>query len=60
MLQFETDIEFEIVSNRSNFESEKIHSFEMVHPIQISLADVRGNERFFKVKVFSDFDFRYL
>ena len=29
----------------------------MVHWRQISLAEVRGNKRFFKVKVLSDFDF---
>ena len=29
----------------------------MVQPRQISFAEVRGNKRFFKVKVLSDFDF---
>ena len=42
-----TVIEVDIVSNQSNFEDRKIHSFRMVHPRQISLAEVRGNERFF-------------
>ena len=31
----------------------------MVNPRQIWLAEVKGNEKFFKVKVFSDFDFGY-
>ena len=50
-------IEFEIVSKRSNFEIRIIHNFKTVNLRQILLAEVRGNEKFFKVKVLSDFDF---
>ena len=49
----------QIVSNQSNFESKNIHSFKTLHLRQILLAEVRGNKRFFKVKVLSDFDFGY-
>ena len=37
-----------IVSNQGNFESKKIHSLRMACLWQISLAKVRGNERFSK------------
>ena len=47
LLWFETVIEFEIVSNWSNFESKRIHNFKTVNLRQISLEEVRGNERFF-------------
>ena len=42
---------------RSNFESKRIHNFKTVNLRQMSLAEVRGNERFFKVKVLFDFHF---
>ena len=46
----------QIDSNQSNFESKDICSFKTVHSRQISLTEVRGKKRFFKVKVLSDFD----
>ena len=46
-----------ILSNQSNFENWKIHRLKMVHLRQILLAEVRGNKRFFKVKVLSKFNF---
>ena len=57
LLWFETISNLNSVSNRNNFESKKIHSLKTVHPKQILIAEVRGNERFFKVKVLSDFEF---
>ena len=48
----------QIVSNQSTFESKNIHSFRTVHPRQIFLAEVKGNEGFIKLKVLSDYDFR--
>ena len=40
----------QIVSNWSNFENKNIQSLKTVHPRQISLAEVRGNKRFFLTK----------
>ena len=47
LLRFETISNSITVPNQSNFESKIIHSSEMVHLRQISLAEVKGNERFF-------------
>ena len=57
LLRFETMSNSITVMNQSNSESKEIHSSKMVNLRQISLPEVRGNERFFKVKVLSDFDF---
>ena len=47
LLWFTTDIEFKIVSNRSNFESKRIHNFKTMNSRQILLADVRDDKGFF-------------
>ena len=40
-----------IVLNRSNFECNKIHSFDTVHLKQILLAEVWSNFSFFESKI---------